>query len=214
MNLASGGGAPSQKSQSEPSRSPEESEEGQDDVTLMLRVKTGDVEAFEVLVVRHQHSVVGTAAKMLGCAAEAEDIGQQVFIRVWKSAARYEPSAKFTTWLMTITRNLVFNEMRRRRRANLLPLEADQDDAAPRQFADGEAPAPSKELLDAELNGAINAAIAGLPENQRVAIVLRRYEGMPYEEIAQVLRTSVPAVKSILFRARSELKERLKKYLG
>jgi RNA polymerase sigma-70 factor, ECF subfamily len=180
----------------------------------MLRVKTGDVEAFEELVVRHQHSVVGTAAKMLGGAAEAEDIAQQVFIRVWKSAARYEPAAKFTTWLMTITRNLVFNEMRRRRRTNLLPLEADQDDAAPRQFADDEAPAPSKELLDAELKGAIDAAIAELPENQRVAIVLRRYEGMPYEEIAQVLRTSVPAVKSILFRARSELKERLKKYLG
>jgi RNA polymerase sigma-70 factor, ECF subfamily len=190
-----------------------ESEEAQDDVALMLRVKNGDVEAFEVLVARHQHSVVGTAAKMLGCAAEAEDIGQQVFIRVWKSAARYEPAAKFTTWLMTITRNLVFNEMRRRRRTNQLPMEAEQDDAQ-RQFADYEAPAPSRELLDAELKGEIDAAIAGLPENQRVAIVLRRYEGMPYEEIAQVLRTSVPAVKSILFRARSELKERLKKYLA
>jgi RNA polymerase sigma-70 factor, ECF subfamily len=190
-----------------------ESEEAQDDVALMLRVKKGDVEAFEVLVARHQHSVVGTAAKMLGCAAEAEDIGQQVFIRVWKSAARYEPAAKFTTWLMTITRNLVFNEMRRRRRTNQLPMEAEQDDAQ-RQFADYEAPAPSRELLDAELKGEIDAAIAGLPENQRVAIVLRRYEGMPYEEIAQVLRTSVPAVKSILFRARSELKERLKKYLA
>jgi len=213
VNFAAGGSASSQKNQSEPSRSLEDTEGGQDDVALMLRVKAGDLEAFEALVTRHQHSVVGTAAKMLGSAADAEDIGQQVFVRVWKSAARYEPTAKFTTWLMTITRNLVFNEMRRRRRTHLVPMEADQDDAGQHQFADGEAPAPSERLLDAELQEAIDAAIAGLPENQRVAIVLRRYEGMPYEEIAKVLKTSVPAVKSILFRARSELKERLKRYL-
>ncbi len=179
----------------------------------MLRVKAGDLEAFEVLVERHQHSVVGTAAKMLGCAADAEDIGQQVFVRVWKSAARYEPTAKFTTWLMTITRNLVFNEMRRRRRTHLMPMETDQDAAGHQQYADPDAPAPSERLIDAELQEAIDAAIAGLPENQRTAIVLRRYEGMPYEEIAKVLRTSVPAVKSIIFRARSALKESLMRYL-
>jgi len=184
-----------------------------DDVALMLRVKEGDLEAFEALVLRHQHSVVGTAAKMLGSAADAEDIGQQVFVRVWKSAARYEPSAKFTTWLMTITRNLVFNELRRRRRTQQVSMDADEEDRIPHQFIDEEAPAPSEELLDAELQEAIDAAIASLPENQRLAIVLRRFEGMPYEEIAEVLKTSVPAVKSILFRARSELKARLKKYL-
>ena len=123
------------------------------------------------------------------------------------------PLRRFTTWLMTITRNLVFNEMRRRRRTHLVPMETDQDDTGQHQFADTEAPAPSERLLDAELQEAIDAAIAGLPENQRVAIVLRRYEGMPYEEIAKVLNTSVPAVKSIIFRARSALKERLKRYL-
>ena len=179
----------------------------------MLRVKTGDLEAFEALVTRHQHSVVGTAAKMLGNAAEAEDIGQQVFVRVWKSAAHYEPSAKFTTWLMTITRNLVFNELRRRRRAQLVFIESDQEGAGQHQLADEEAPVPSEKLLDAELQETIDAAIASLPEKQRLAIVLRRYEGMPYEEIAKVLKTSVAAVKSILFRARADLKERLKKYL-
>ena len=92
-------------------------------------------------------------------------------------------------------------------------METDQDEAVQHQFADSEAPAPSERLLDAELQEAIDAAIAVLPENQRVAIVLRRYEGMPYEEIAKVLNTSVPAVKSIIFRARSALKERLKRYL-
>jgi RNA polymerase sigma-70 factor, ECF subfamily len=188
-------------------------EEEDDDVALMRRTKAGDLAAFEQLVVRHQHSVVGTAAKMLGSLAEAEDIGQQVFIRVWKSAGRYEPSAKFTTWLMTITRNLVFNEMRRRRRAQLVPMENDRSEVA-HQYSDDEAPAPNEVLLDAELQQAIDTAIESLPENQRMAIVLRRYEGMPYEEIAEVLKTSVPAVKSILFRARSELKEKLRKYLG
>ncbi len=188
--------------------------DGGDDVALMLRVKIGDAAAFEILVDRHKHSVVGTAAKMLGSESEADDIAQQVFIRVWKSAARYEPSAKFTTWLMTIARNLVFNEMRRRQRAKLVPMDAEVEDGPQHQFADTETAAPSEQLLDAELQDAIEEAIACLPENQRLAIVLRRYENMPYEEIARVLNTSVPAVKSILFRARADLKERLKKYLG
>jgi len=179
----------------------------------MLRVRDGDLEAFETLVARHQHSVVGTAAKMLGGAADAEDIGQQVFVRVWKHAGRYQPSAKFTTWLMTITRNLVFNELRRRRRSQQVSMDADEGDTIRHQFVDEQAVAPSEEILDSELKEAIDAAIAGLPETQRLAIVLRRYEGMPYEEIAEVLKTSVPAVKSILFRARAELKARLKKYL-
>lgn len=183
------------------------------DVSLMLRVKSGDLAAFEILVDRHKHSVVGTAVRMLGGDSEADDIAQQVFLRVWKSAARYEPSAKFTTWLMTIARNLVFNEMRRRQRARFVPMEGDGEDRPPQQYADAEAAGPGDELMKAELQAAVDAAIAALPENQRMAIVLRRYEGLAYEEIAKVLKTSVPAVKSILFRARAELKERLKKYL-
>ncbi len=188
-------------------------QDAREDVALMLRVKTGDLDAFEVLVERHQHSVVGTAAKMLSGVGDAEDIGQQVFIRVWKSAPRYEPSAKFTTWLMTITRNLVFNEMRRLQRSRLVPMDTDQEDAPQHQYADTETAAPNEELLNTELQNAVNTAISSLPEAQRTAIVLRRYENMPYEEIAKVLRTSVPAVKSILFRARAELKEQLKRYL-
>ena len=197
------------QSQSPASRTSDEA----NDVALMLRVRDGDLEAFETLVTRHQHSVVGTAAKMLGGAADAEDIGQQVFVRVWKHAARYQPSAKFTTWLMTITRNLVFNELRRRRRSQQVSMDADEGDTIRHQFVDEQAAAPSEEMLDSELHEAIDAAIASLPETQRLAIVLRRYEGMPYEEIAEVLKTSVPAVKSILFRARAELKARLKRYL-
>jgi RNA polymerase sigma-70 factor (ECF subfamily) len=212
VNFASGGATSSPEDEPEPESSLADNDEASD-VALMLRVRDGDLEAFETLVTRHQHSVVGTAAKMLGGTADAEDIGQQVFVRVWKHAARYQPSAKFTTWLMTITRNLVFNELRRRRRSQLVSMDADEGDTIRHQFVDEQAAAPSEEMLDSELHEAIDAAIASLPEAQRLAIVLRRYEGMPYEEIAEVLKTSVPAVKSILFRARAELKARLKKYL-
>jgi RNA polymerase sigma-70 factor, ECF subfamily len=212
VNFPSGGAASSPQDEPEPESRLADSDEASD-VALMLRVRDGDLESFETLVTRHQHSVIGTAAKMLGGAADAEDIGQQVFVRVWKHAARYQPSAKFTTWLMTITRNLVFNELRRRRRSQQVSMDADEGDTIRHQFVDEQAVAPSEELLDSELHDAIDAAIASLPETQRLAIVLRRYEGMPYEEIAEVLKTSVPAVKSILFRARAELKARLKKYL-
>lgn len=180
----------------------------------MLRVRGGDIDAFEVLVEKHQHSVVGTVARMLGNPSDAEDIAQQVFIRVWKSAARYEPSAKFTTWLMTITRNLVFNESRRRSRARVVRLHDENDDGPVVQHADPDASSPADELLDAELREAVDTAISELPEKHRLAIVLRRYENMAYEEIAKVLKTSVPAVKSILFRARADLKEKLQRYLG
>jgi RNA polymerase sigma-70 factor, ECF subfamily len=213
VNSASDGVAPSRRGDSESSRDLKDAEASQQDVALMLRVKEGDLEAFEELVTRHQHSVVGTAARMLGSGGEAEDIAQQVFVRIWKSAARYEPSAKFTTWLMTITRNLVFNELRRRRRTHLVSLETAEDEAPPHQFADQEALAPSEKLIDAELQQAIDTAIASLPEKQRLAVVLRRYESMSYEEIAKILATSVAAVKSILFRARAELKDKLQKYL-
>jgi RNA polymerase sigma-70 factor (ECF subfamily) len=183
-----------------------------DDLELMARVRDGDAEAFSVLVERHQHRVVGTVAKMLGSPDEAEDLAQQVFIRVWKSAPRWQPNAKFTTWLLTITRNLVFNETRRRGRARTVPLE-EPCEHGPRDYADASALSPGEALHTAELQNAIDAAIASLPEQARMAIILRRYEDMPYEDIAAVLGTTVPAVKSLLFRARAELRERLAKWL-
>ena len=182
------------------------------DLVWMDRVKHGDMEAFRELIETHQNRVVGTVAKMLGDATDAEDIAQQVFIRVWNSAARYEPNAKFTTWLFTITRNLVFNEARRRRRHPAMPLERDTDERA-FQAEDVRAKAPSAVLLDTEMQEAIQAAIDSLPEAQRMAVILRRYQDVSYEEIATILKLTVPAVKSVLFRARTELRERLKAYL-
>lgn len=178
----------------------------------MERVREGDLAAFEALVEAHQGRVIGTIAKMLGDETDAEDIAQQVFIRVWNSASRYMPSAKFTTWLFTILRNLVFNEMRRRKRHPVLSLERGDDERSFQQ-PDTQAKPPSAVLLDAEMQQAIQAAIDSLPEVQRMAIVLRRYQDVPYEEIAKILKLSVPAVKSVLFRARQELREKLRRYL-
>jgi RNA polymerase sigma-70 factor, ECF subfamily len=132
-----------------------------------------------------------------------------VFVRVWKSAGRWEPSAKFSTWLLTITRNLVFNEVRRRGRARFVPLDAEDDDHAPREFADESVATPADALKVAELQRAIDAAIQSLAEQPRMALILRRYEDLSYEEIAEVLGVTVSAVKSMLFRARAELRTRL-----
>lgn len=182
------------------------------DILWMERVAEGDTEAFTQLIETHQLRIVGTVAKMLGDATDAEDIAQQVFIRVWNSAKRYQPTAKFTTWLFKITRNLVFNELRRRKRHPVTPLERETEEHH-FQATDPVTMAPDASLLDTELQQAIQTAIASLPEAQRLAIVLRRYEDLSYEEIAGILDLSVPAVKSLLFRARTELREKLKKYL-
>ena len=179
----------------------------------MARVKQGDEAAFRELIEAHQHRIIGTVAKMLGDTADAEDIAQQVFIRVWKSAARYEPTAKFTTWLFKITRNLVFNEFRRRKRHPGQSLDAVDRDDRPLQAEDHTVKAPDTALLDDEMQAAIQRAIDELPETQRMAVILRRYDDIPYEEIGEILDLSVPAVKSVLFRARTELREKLKRYL-
>jgi RNA polymerase sigma-70 factor, ECF subfamily len=184
-----------------------------DDAELMAQVAKGDMAAFERLVERHQALVIGTVGRMLGSNSDVEDVAQQVFIRVWKSAPRYRPTAKFTTWLLTITRNLVFNESRRRKRhpAGTLDIHEGEESLA---LPDHARRIPDEALLERELQGAIDKAILALPEKQRMAVVLRRYEDKSYEEIGDVLDLSVPAVKSVLFRARVELREALQAYLN
>jgi len=188
------------------------SEEDADDVRLMQLVGGGDTQAFEQLIEKHQTLVAGTVARMLGSSSDVEDIAQQVFIRVWKSACRYVPRAKFTTWLLKITRNLVFNEMRRIKRRPHVPLQSEAGMEDP-PLKDETNLAPDESFLESELQQAIEDAIQRLPETQRMALVLRRYEQLSYEQIAEVLDLSVPAVKSVLFRARTELRSRLSKYL-
>src|SRR5664279_1871177 len=188
------------------------SESDAEDVRLMQLVGRGDTAAFEELIGRHQSLVAGTVARMLGSNSDVEDIAQQVFIRVWKSVGRYVARAKFTTRLLKITRNLVFNELRRSKRHAQVPIQTEPG-AEERPLEDETAQAPDASLLEAELQQAIERAIMQLPESQRMALILRRYEEMNYEEIGEILALSVPAVKSVLFRARTELRERLRVYL-
>jgi RNA polymerase sigma-70 factor (ECF subfamily) len=188
------------------------SDDDAEDVRLMRLVGRGDTAALKELIERHQALVAGTVARMLGSNSDVEDIAQQVFIRVWKSAGRYVPRAKFTTWLLKITRNLVFNELRRAKRHAHVPIQADpRTEEIPLKDEAGRAPDAS--FLEKELQSAIEQAIAALPDTQRMALVLRRYEELSYEQIADVLDLSVPAVKSVLFRARTELRARLRSYL-
>jgi RNA polymerase sigma-70 factor (ECF subfamily) len=172
------------------------SEEDAEDVRLMRLVGRGDTNAFEELIERHKALVAGTVARMLGSNSDVEDIAQQVVIRVWKSA-----------------RNLVFNELRRTKRHAHVPLQPEPGVEDP-PFKDETNLAPDASLLEFELQRTIEEAILQLPETQRLALVLRRYEQLSYEQIAEVLDLSVPAVKSVLFRARTELRSRLSKYLS
>src|SRR5687768_13009138 len=186
------------------------------DAALMLRVKTGDVAAFEELVEKYKQPVVNLLARTLGDAGEAEDLAQNVFVQVYKSAGRYQATARFSTWLFTIARNLCLNEIRRRARHPVSPLEESpgwaSEDNPPRQFEDVKTDSASAVLLQDELVRKIEEALAGLPENQRTALLLFREE-VSYEEIAGVLHCSLSATKSLIHRARETLKSRLKPYL-
>ena len=186
------------------------------DVALMLRVRHGDDEALRELIERHQRAVVNTIHRAIGDAWEAEDLAQRVFVQVHRSAKRYQPSAKFTTWLFTITRNTILNEHRRRRRHPSESLEALQEASDPEgvgwQPADAGARDPAQEVAVRELQEKIREAIRELPEAQRTAVILCRYEGLAYEEIARVLGCTVSATKSLLHRARLTLRERLRGY--
>jgi len=147
---------------------------------------------------------------------EAEDLAQNVFLQVYKSRDRYERTAKFSTWLFTIARNLCLNEIRRRSRHPAESLEethAEHEDQPQRQYEDKRVALPTEDLLQGELARKIEEALATLPENQRTAILLCRQDELSYEEIAEILGCSLSATKSLIHRGRETLKEKLKPYL-
>ena len=186
------------------------------DAALMLRVKQGDTAAFTALVEKYKQPVMNLAYRLLRDQTEAEDLAQNVFVQVFKSASRYETTAKFSTWLFTIARNLGLNEIRRRSRHPAESLDAPHPDdpARPRhQFEDTKNFSPPDRLLQGELAQKIEEALAGLPEIQRTAIQLCRQDELSYEEIAKVLGCSLSATKSLIHRGRETLKEKLKPYL-
>jgi RNA polymerase sigma-70 factor, ECF subfamily len=186
------------------------------DAVLMLRVKRGDRAAFAELVEKYKQPVMNLVYRTLHDETEAEDLAQNVFLQVYKSARRYESRAKFSTWLFTIARNLCLNEIRRRSRHPADSIEeshAEHEDQPRQQFEDKSSVAPPEKLLHGELAQKIEEALAELPENQRTAILLCRQEELSYEEIARVLGCSLSATKSLIHRGRETLKEKLKPYL-
>ena len=182
----------------------------------MLRVKRGDTGAFTELVEKYKQPVINFIARTLRDETEAEDLAQNVFVQVYKSAWRYKKSAKFSTWLFTIARNLCLNEIRRRSRHPTDSLDVtypDQPDQPSQQFEDTKTFTPPESLLQGELEQKIAEALAELPENQRTAILLCRQDELSYEDIAEVLDCSLSATKSLIHRGRETLKEKLKPYL-
>jgi RNA polymerase sigma-70 factor (ECF subfamily) len=184
----------------------------------MLRIADEDENALRELIEKHQGTVYGTIAKMLGDPIEAQDLAQRVFVRIYRAAPTYRATAQFKTWMFTIVRNLVFNEHRRRSRAVLVPIHPPDADASTStgplpDLTDTALKTPAEHLLQEEMMKAVNKAILELPEQQRLAMILRRYDEFSYEEIAEVLNTSVSATKSLLFRARETLRAARQDYL-
>src|SRR6185436_12813066 len=181
-----------------------------------LRVKQGDTAAFTALVEKYKQPLMNLAFRTLRDETEAEDLAQTAFVQAWKSAARYEPSAKFSTWLFTIARNLCLNEIRRRHRHPAESLDQtrdDSDDQPLHQVEDRRISAAPEALLRGELEHKVDEALSALPENQRTALLLCRQEELSYEEIAEVLGCSLSATKSLIHRARETIKAKLKPYL-
>jgi RNA polymerase sigma-70 factor, ECF subfamily len=183
------------------------------DVQLMLDVKAGDEVSFELLLHRYRTPLVHFLYRMVRDQAAAEDLAQEVFLRVYRAREQYEPSAKFTTWMFRIATNLALNAKRDGRHRQLevsidQPDETDQGRSASVEVADSR-PSIETELIARDRSALIRRAIEALPEKQRAAVLLHKYQEMGYDEIAKVLQCSESALKSLLFRAYETLRVQL-----
>ncbi len=188
-----------------------------EDVKLMLRVRDGDDDAFACLVERHRDRVLSVVYRYTRDRGEAEDLAQDVFLNIHRNRMSYRPEAKFTTWLFRIAANRGINAMRaravRKRVEAPAPTRGDGE-AVPLDEMPDPKPAEAREGLERrELAERVRAAVDALPETQKTAVLLNKYEGRSYEEIGQILDLSIPAVKSLLSRARMRIKERLSPHL-
>lgn len=175
----------------------------------MLRIRGGDTGAFAELVGRYQPAVLNAAARFLGNRAIAEEIAQDVFVRIFKARDSWEPRAKFDTWLHRIVFNLCANAAEYGRRRRTLSLDALAGDDDRRREIDSGALDPLRAMEREETGRRVRAAILALPAQQRAALILTRYHGLAHGDVAESLGTSVEAVKSLLFRAREKLRETL-----
>lgn len=188
------------------------------DVRLMLRVRGDDAEAFEELMLRYQNRVVALLAHVTGRRDLAEDMAQDVFLRVYRARQRYVPGSKFSTWLFTIAHNVASNAQRtlsRRREVSIASTGGGDSGAMSLDAAAVAASGlmPTRQLDKLELRDAVNVAVASLSERQREAVLLNKFEHLSYEEIAEVMELTPSAVKSLLTRARANLRDALEPYL-
>jgi RNA polymerase sigma-70 factor (ECF subfamily) len=182
------------------------------DVELMLASKGGDERAFAVLVDRHRAAIMNLTYRYLGNRADAEDLAQEVFLRVHRARHGYRPEAKFTTWLYRIAVNACLNEVRNRKSRPTFGA-ASLDDSPGPAATDARAPTPADATERAELLEQVREAVAALPERQRLALLMNKFHGLGYEELATSLEMTVPAVKSLLVRARENVRRRIEPYL-
>jgi len=178
---------------------------------LMVKTAEEDEFAFEILVRRHQTSVLNLVYRYVGNKTKAKDLAQEVFIRVWRAAKRYEPKAKFTTWIYRITANLCLNELKSVKGKKLVQLESEHEDRQKTNFEThpNASRSPEDLLLAKERSRQVSEALQSLPENQRMALILKRYDNLSYDEIAKIMECSVSAVESLLVRAKRNLQEKL-----
>lgn len=186
------------------------------DVRLMLRVRDADDgAAFAELVGRFQHRLVAVLHHLVGDAAEAEDLAQEAFLRVYRARAKYHPTAKFSTWLFAVAHNLALNARRDRQRRPVLHQQGSGGGGSAEVVGPARPDdAPSHHLRQLELAAAVRRAMGTLNDRQRAAVVLSKFEDMPYAEIGAVMGMSQKAVKSLLARARVQLRDALKGYVG
>ena len=180
---------------------------------LVARVAEGDEYAFQILVNRHQTSVLNLIYRFMGDRLKSEDLAQETFLQVWRSAKTYQRKSKFTTWLYRICANLCLNEIKSARRKKWLQFFKNNPDSKQSENEDllVDSPNPEDLLLARERNQQITNALQSLPENQRIALILKRYDNFSYEEISRVLGCSIAAVESLLVRAKRTLQKKLKK---
>jgi len=181
------------------------------DVELMLKVKRGDREAFGFLVHRYRKPLINFIYRFTTNPGESEDLTQEVFVRAYQSAAKYEPKAAFSTWLYRIATNVALNYLRDHKPhlSRSLDSDLDGDEAAPRLEIRDRAALADERLMERERGLHIRRALASLPENQRLAVVLTKYQELSLKDAGEILNCSETAVKSLIFRAYTSLRETL-----
>jgi RNA polymerase sigma-70 factor, ECF subfamily len=187
------------------------------DVRLMLKVRDDDAAAFDELMLRYQNRLVTVLDHLVGRRDQAEDLAQEVFLRVYRARKRYVAGAKFSTWLYTIANHVAANALRSMSRRPEVNLTARADDSGSSNILEKMALAasgamPTRQVDKAEMRDVVRTALQGLNERQRMAVLLNKFEGMSYADIATTMEMSPQAIKSLLSRARVNLKEILEPY--